>query len=284
MQLNPRYGDDPLVVLDGDPAAIAGPTVGQRRRFVEELGRLSDEQWAAPSRCEGWSAQDVVVHLDSTNAFWGFSLAAGRSGEPTRFLASFDPKAGPAELVAGAGAKAPGEVLDAFAASTESLVALLESFSAEDWTRTAEAPPGHLGAAAVVHHALWDSWVHERDVLLPLGLTPPEEPDEVAACLRYVAALAPGLALTNGADAAGTILVHATDPDLAVFVEVDGRVSVRDGAPTPDGPIDLMLTGDAVGLVEALSIRSPLDAEVPEHAAWLVQGLAEVFETDPGRR
>ena len=25
-------------------------------------------------------------------------------------------------------------------------------------------------------HALWDGWVHERDIALPLGLTPPEEP------------------------------------------------------------------------------------------------------------
>lgn len=282
MQLNPRYGDDPLVVLDGDAATIAEPTIRQRRRLVEELGHLSDEQWAAPSRCEGWSAQDVIVHLDSTNAFWGFSLSAGRKGEPTRFLATFDPKASPAELVAGAGTKAPGEVLDAFTASTEALVGLLESFSAEDWTRIAEAPPGHVSAAAVVHHALWDSWVHERDVLLPLGVTPPEDPDEVAACLRYGAALAPGLSLTNGVEDTGILAVSATDPDVALVVEVDGRVVVRTGVPV--GPVDVTLAGDAVDLVEAFSIRRPLDADVPTDKAWLVQGLADVFEADPDQR
>lgn len=282
--LNPRYGDDPVVVLEGDPAAIAGPLVRQRRRFVEELGQLSDDQWAQPSRCAGWSAQDVIVHLDSTNTFWRFSLAAGRSGEPTRFLATFDPVASPAELVAGAGPKAPEEVLASFAASTEAFAQLVESMADDEWTVLAESPPGHVSASALAHHALWDSWVHERDVLLPLGLTAPEEADEVAACLRYAAALAPGLALTNGADGTGTLLVHATDPDLAVFVEVDGRVTVRDGAPTPAGPIDLMLTGDAVELVEALSMRRPLGRELPADAAWLVQGLADVFETEPDRR
>lgn len=107
VQINPRYGDDPVVVIAGDPAAVGRPAVRQRRRFAEELARLTDDQWAHPSRCEGWSAKDVVVHLDSTNAFWAFSLSAGRTGEPTRFLATFDPVASPAELVAGAGAKAP---------------------------------------------------------------------------------------------------------------------------------------------------------------------------------
>jgi len=284
VQLNPRYGDDPVVVVEGDPTAIAGPVVRQRRRFVEELGRLSDDQWAQASRCEGWSARDVIVHLDSTNTFWTFSLSAGRAGEPTRFLATFDPVASPAELVAAAGAKPPEEVLASFSASTEAFAQLVESFTDDEWTLVAESPPGHVSATALAHHALWDSWVHERDVLLPLGRTPAEEPDEVAACLRYAAALAPGLALTNGVDATGTLALRATDPDLAFVVEVDGRVTVRDGAPTPADPIDLTLTGGAVDLVEALSMRRPLDADVPADAAWLVQGLADVFETDPDRR
>ena len=282
MQLRPRYGDDPVVVLDGDPAAIAEPAIRQRRRFMEELGRLSDEQWAAPSRCEGWSAQDVIVHLDSTNAFWGFSLSAGRKGEPTRFLATFDPVASPAELVAGAGGTPPGAVLEAFAASTGALTTLLESFAADDWTITAEAPPGHVSASAVVHHALWDSWVHERDVLLPLGIRPPEEADEVAACLRYGAALAPGMSLNNGHARTGTLALAATDPDVAVVVEDDGRVSVRAGEPS--GPVDVVLSGDAVELLEALSIRRPLGIDVPAASAWLVDGLAEVFDADPATR
>ena len=41
---------------------------------------------------------------------------------------------------------------------------------------------------------------------------------------------------------------------------------------------DLTLTGDAVELLEALSRRRPLDAEVPAEMAWMLDGVAEVFE------
>jgi uncharacterized protein (TIGR03083 family) len=35
----------------------------ERRSLVDDLRRLSDEQWDTPSLCEGWSVRDVVAHL-----------------------------------------------------------------------------------------------------------------------------------------------------------------------------------------------------------------------------
>lgn len=279
MELRPRYGDDPVVVLDGDPAAIADPAARQRRRLVDALGTLDDEQWAAPSRCEGWSVRDVVVHLDGTNAFWTHSIRAGLDGAPTELLARFDPSATPAQMVAGAGEVSPAEVLDRFAASSGALADLLCSLGPDDWSATAESPPGHVSVSTVAHHALWDSWVHERDVLLPLGVAPAEEPDEVVACLRYAAALAPGLAVTMGEDRRGVLVIESRRPAAVVEVTVAGRVTVRAGHTAGATP-DLTLSGDAVALVEALSIRRPLAPPVTGDAAWLVAGLATVFETD----
>ena len=46
---------------------------GAVQEFAAALAVLDDEQWSHPSRCEGWSSRDVIVHLDSTNAFWAFS-------------------------------------------------------------------------------------------------------------------------------------------------------------------------------------------------------------------
>ncbi|MCB1005672.1 MAG: maleylpyruvate isomerase family mycothiol-dependent enzyme [Acidimicrobiales bacterium] len=279
MQLNPRYGDDPVLVLDGAPDAIAAPAIRQRRRLVAALSELSDEQWARPSRCAGWSARDVIVHLDSTNSFWAFSVALGLQGTPSEFLATFDPVASPAELVAGAAGSPPADVLAAFATSTDALVEQWAALREDEWTRTAESPPGHVSVSAVVHHALWDSWVHERDVLLPLGIEPEVEADEVAACLRYAAALAPGLAVTRGEGRRGVLRIEATAPDIVVEVVVDGSVQVRTGAPDDAG--DLVLRGDAVALTEALSTRVPLGHDLAPEAAWLVSGLAETFEVDP---
>lgn len=62
-----------------------------------------------------------------------------------------------------------GAVRDVRRASAQSPNDLLGSLEAVDWEALAEAPPGHITVSAVTHHALWDSWIHERDVLLPLG-------------------------------------------------------------------------------------------------------------------
>lgn len=280
MQLTPRYGAQPVITLDGPPAAIAGPLIRQRRRLATALASFTDEQWSHPSRCAGWSNRDVIVHLDSTNTFWSMSIAAGVHGEPTRFLATFDPVASPAQLVTGSGDVSTGEVLARFVASTDALVGLCSSLDHAGWSAAAEAPPGHVSVSAVAHHALWDSWVHERDVLVPLGLAPEPEADEVAACLRYVAALGPALALNRGAAGSGVLAIDATGPDVVVVVDIGEQVVVRAGAagaPTAE----LRLAGDAVELLEALSVRRPLTQLIPVGSAWMLRGLSDTFDVAP---
>jgi uncharacterized protein (TIGR03083 family) len=274
MLLNPRYGPDPVLTLDGDPAAIAAPAIRQRRRLAATLATLDDEQWRHPTRCQGWTARDVIVHLDSTNSFWSLTTAAATRGEPTQYLATFDPVASPAHMVARANETSPAEVLDRFVASTDSLADLWSSFGDADWSAVGEAPPGHISVSAVTHHALWDSWVHERDVLLPLGIDATEEPDEVTSCLRYVAALGPALDLNRGNPRRGALAVRASDPAVEAVVEIGDRVHVRTGA----GDADLCLSGSAVELLEAFSIRRPFPQQPPAETSWIVQGLSTTFD------
>lgn len=279
MQLQPRYGTEPIIVLEGDPAAIATPAIRQRQRLVDVLAGFDDQQWQHPSRCDGWTNRDVIVHLGSTNTFWSYSIGAGLAGEPTRFLATFDPVATPAQLVAADADRSPGEVLEAFATSTAALVDRWAALDAQGWQATAEAPPGHLSVSAVAHHALWDSWVHERDILEPLGLAQVIEADEVAASLRYAAALAPGFAISLDRAETGTLRVEG-EPDVRIEVAITPRsATVRDLGPTEAaGAADLVLTGDAVELLETLSLRRGQPAAAPDDVAWMVQGLATVFD------
>jgi len=294
MQLTPRYGSAPVITLDGPPSAIVEPATRQRHRLVDAMAAFGDRDWAHPSRCDGWTNRDVIVHLDGTNAFWAFSITAALQGEPTRFLANFDPVASPAELVAGSHGIPNSQVMDQFQASTTALVDLLSSLDEASWSELAEAPPGHISVSAVVHHALWDSWIHERDILLPLGVTTTEEPDEITACLRYAAALAPALSITQGSTRRGLLNVVATglqpstdlptnDPidrssDLRIIVEIGDCAAVTSGG---SARADLTLTGDAVELLEAFSIRRPLDHAVPADSAWMIAGISEIFEVDP---
>ena len=279
MQLNPRYGDDPIITLDGPGASVLAPAARQRRRLAETLASFTADQWAHPTRCEGWTTREVIAHLDSTNSFWAFSITSGLAGEPTRFLTDFDPVTSPPALIASTAELATDDLLARFTASTVALVALLESIDEPGWQTLAEAPPGHLHISAVAHHALWDSWVHERDVLLPLGLPQEVHDDEVAACLRYAASLSPAFALTLAEQRIGRLAVQVAEPTLSFSVEVDGRAAVHDGAPDV---ADLVLRGDAVQLLEALSLRAPLEQPVPDDAAWLLRGLAVAFDADEG--
>lgn len=278
MKISPRYDAQPIVSLDGAPSAIGVPFLRQRRRFAKALSALSPEQWAAASRCEGWRVQDVVAHLTTTDQFWNLSIASGLAGAPTRILIGFDPKATPAALVDVVRDASSADTLAAYVEINEALCAMVESLDDGGWDVIAESPAGHVTVGATLHHALWDSWVHERDVLLPLGMSHDEEADEITASVRYAAALGPALAIQSGTSRGGALALELTAPDARVVVTVDDDVRVVEGH-APDGA--LVLSGAAVEVLEALSVRGPWRQPIPDDRAWLLAGLVEVFESSP---
>ncbi len=100
------------------------------------------------------------MHLDTATAFWSYSVVQGVRGTPTEFMATFDPVASPAEMVA-ADDIPPAELLDRFIADSDRLTDTLTSLDDDGWHTPAEAPPGHISVTALAHHTLWDSWVHQ---------------------------------------------------------------------------------------------------------------------------
>ncbi len=286
MQLTPKYDSPPVLSLDGPPGAIAEPAIRQQRRLVDTLAALTPGQWERPSRCDGWSARDVAVHLHGVHGFWQFSAAQGLKGAPTRFLATFDPVASPPRMVAAATPMSNDELVDQMRTSTAALEAQWRSFTEADWTALAEAPPGHISISAVVHHALWDSWIHERDIMLPLGITPAVEDDEVAASLRYVAALAPAFGICRGGTAHGSFTIDAghvravIDIGDAVYVRAGAAVETVDTVDTGDPAAGMVLRGDPVELLEMLSFRAPWTLQPPADSAWMLTGLAHTFDLD----
>ncbi len=275
MLITPRYEGPAVLQVDRPATDPAAPLLRQRRRLADELAGLDPEQWAAPSRCEGWSVQDVVAHLIGTNQFWALSISSGLAGSPTRYLASFDPVVTPRQMVDGLRGQTPDEVLAGFVQSNDVLAGALADVKDGAWSTPAEAPPGHIAIHAVVLHALWDSWVHERDVLLPLGIACVEEPDEVTGSLRYAAALGLALLAAGGSERVGWLAVEATDPELRFVVEAGTTAVVHDGAARPGAAC---LRGPAVDLVESLSFRVPFDHELDDADRWLLGGLAVVFD------
>ncbi len=274
MQLKPRYGANPIITIELEQVG-EHPVLRQRRRLADTLRGLSADEWQQPSRCEGWTVQDVVSHLASTNGFWALSIGAGRAGEPTRYLASFDPVATPASLVEQGRGVSPADTLTELEASGAALEAAMAGLDDVGWSTLAEAPPGHLPIRQVADHALWDCWVHERDILLPLSRTPVVEPDEVLCCLRYGAALGSAFELTAGGQGRGLTVVEVTDPAFRLVVDATGgQVRVHDGPAPASAPV---VRGDAVAVVEMLSTRDP-GVPPPPGLERLTAGLATVFD------
>jgi len=238
------------------------------------LADLNPEDWCSPSRCAGWTVQDVVSHLVGVNPFWRASVRAGLAGEPTRLLTGFDPVETPARMVAELPEMTPTEVLDRLVKSNDAFLAALDGIDDDGWSMLAEAPPGLLPIRLVVQHALWDSWVHERDIAIPLGLTPPTEADEVRSSLTYASALTCAIAIGTGINVAGTFEVMAKDPTFTCVLDVGETVEVREDLSRGEAAC---LQGDAVALVEALSLRAPFPGSVPAPWLQMIEGLATVF-------
>lgn len=276
MQLNPRYEGDAVLRLELALDDPRGALMRQRRRLLSTLRALDTGRWGEATRCAGWSVQDVAAHLVSTDRFWALSVRSGLAGSPTRFLATFDPAATPEQLVGPSRDQSPAAVLDELMASVDDLDNALAGVGPDGWSTLAEAPPGHVALEAVVLHALWDGWVHERDVVVPLGLPVTEEPDEVAACLAYVAALGPVFLATAGSQRTGRLEVAADSPPVRFVVEAGPTVTVRPPVAADAGAP--RLTGPAVDLIEALSFRAPLRHDLGAGDRWLLGGLAAAFD------
>jgi uncharacterized protein (TIGR03083 family) len=278
VKLTPRY-DGPTILTFTEPAGdVSIPLLRQRRRFARALEGLDAGQWAAPSRCEAWTVQDVVAHLATVDGYWALSAGAALRGEPTRYLDGFDPVTMPADMVDAKRDQSPAEVLDAYRAGVEAFADVVTGLDAAQWSMPAEAPPGHVPLHVMVRHALWDAWIHERDALLPLGLAQDEERDEVQASLEYAAAIGPSFLVLGGCCRRGALAVVGTDPDVVVVVELDETVTVR-GGPVPDSAV--VLEGPSVTLVDALSLRVPFPRPVAETEQWMLAGLAVAFDQLP---
>jgi uncharacterized protein (TIGR03083 family) len=270
MQITPVYDDPPVLSLP-DLGAVDAVVRQQRTRMLTVLRSLDASQWDAASRCEKWSVKDVVSHLISTDRFWAISFRAGMNGEPTRFLEAFDPVASPEQMVETMRVLPGDAVLSQYETQAANLFGALEKVA--DWSVLAEAPPGHIPLNAAASHALWDAWVHERDIVIPLGLPTTEADEEMRVVLQYAAALSPAFSVATRSGRRGSLTVEAHDPAVAFTVEVADRVVVREGG-GDGGP---QLHGAAVDLIEGLSHRAPLPT-LPPDDQWLLAGLAEVFD------
>jgi len=167
----------------------------QRRRFVAVLREFGPDDWAARSRCAEWSAQDVVRHLCDCNAI---GASVGPDDRTLDMTVGFDPRITPRGWLNASAGEPPDATLSRFVTTTEHLLAVLRARLAENRRFDMRLPYGPMDWTVLVLHGFWDSWLHERDVLLARGTEHPTDGAATGYAIAYGLFIAAVLASAFG--------------------------------------------------------------------------------------
>ena len=254
--------------IDEDLAAPAEAWRSQRARMGQWLDALPEDAWSGPTRCEDWDVTLLVRHLASGCQFLGYTLHKAAAGTATTLLTGFDTHVTVNAAAAMLGDLTPAQAREAMTVADASVEREFSALGPDGWMAAAEAPPGRVPAYLAVSHFLFDSWVHEYDLMVPRGEQPVLLVDEVVPVAAYILGLA-----SLSVDAVEPLDVRLTDLDLRIGVDaVDGGAVVTPGS-APSGAsviegrsvdvIDLAtgresgpVTGDAVGLAVLASLAA----------------------------
>jgi uncharacterized protein (TIGR03083 family) len=254
-----------------DPHHTLTALAAQQRRFGSEVATLTDEELASPSRCVGWTVADVLRHLVWVDA----TMLRLWSGDETP-TDGFDPRTTPNEFVRADRIVPNGEIRRRYLSSTEAMALELESADPKRFGHPSLSPAGRVPWWMSAMHLGWDSIVHERDVLIPLGRAMAVEPGETTPTLAYSLVLA---ALFDRGDrldvqVGPARLIRSDGPVTVWAVEV---ASDRNNGSDPHGT--RVLTGDPVATADALCGRGTLRESLRGDPTLIdrLSGLARYF-------
>lgn len=257
------YGDGGVPFsVPGRPEEIAVAWISHRQRLRNWFASLAPDGWSGATRCTDWRVLDLAQHLVSGAQFLGYTLHQSGKGEATRLLVGFDSQQTAVETAADFDGLAPQSLLEQMTAMDARVHLQLDMLSGDTAAAPAEAPPGQVPAYVAVNHFLFDSWVHERDLLLPANELPVIEPTEAAMVASYVVALA-GIARAVGDVPPPPLVlrIHLTDLDRTLLVEVDESGS-RVTFAAPEEPAHAYAeAGDLVDFATGRKIDRVLDAD-----------------------
>jgi uncharacterized protein (TIGR03083 family) len=252
-----------------DPGRLLEVFGRQRQRFVTVLRGFGPDDWAAPTRCADWSAHDVVRHLCDCNA-----VAAGTDDHPLDLTAGFDPRITPRGWPAVSASEAPGASFSRFLSTTEELLALLRDRLAQGLRFDVCLPYGPMDWTVLVLRAFWDSWLHERDVLLARGREHPTDGDATLYATAYGLFIAAAVASMFG-DQVQHKLTLGGDGGGVFDLQARGTVTLTATRATAAGP-------PAAQVTDALAGRAPIPAilgDLPASSRAALSRMAEFFNT-----
>jgi uncharacterized protein (TIGR03084 family) len=207
-------------------------------QHAELASLLDDDAWARPSRCEGWSVADVVLHLAQTNEMAQSSLdgtfGQWAKGFPTD---ARDVDDGADRLVARERGM-PVEVLRR--RWLDGAARMCDSFRAIDPSARVQWVAGTMAARTLATTRLAETWIHTNDIA-PVAPT-----DRLEHIARLTWRTIPHAFGREGLEPPGPTAFRLTAPGGGTWVF------------EPDVEAVNVIEGDGVELCEVASRRVPV--------------------------
>ena len=197
---------------EGQNAFVRDALRSQRQRLAGLLGSLDDDEWTAQSRCTEWTVHEVVRHLCDATLRCTVLL---RGGIPEG-VDHFDPRTTPIAWLARSAGERPHDTLVAFEDASTELIDEVDRHFRDATNAHLPFLYGPVPWSVAVLHMVWDAWIHERDIVLPLGRRHGSPVVESRAAAGY------GLMVS-----CWPLMVGGTQLDESVVLAGDGGGSFR---------------------------------------------------------
>ncbi len=224
------------------------------------VGDLTDDAWARPTDCPGWSVQDIVAHLAHLEHELATAEPSGLDPNGTTLSVNYTQSGVDARRAA-----TPHELIDELAAAVTTRLAALEPLP-EDPAAYPQTTPGGVQWTweTLLRNRCIDMWVHEQDIRRAIGR--PGGLDSIGAQVTTLSfASAMGYILGKLVrPPAGTSVrwrVSGEMPfDNTIVVGADGRAKSAEGFPgRPDA--ELSMSTEVFNILAA-GRRNPDQVEV----------------------
>jgi uncharacterized protein (TIGR03084 family) len=159
---------DPVV----DPVVDA--LAAQQAELQGLLGGLTDSDWLAPTRCDGWDVSDVVLHLVQSNEM----AVASATGRFAAAVAELAQDAGPARsvdegvalMVERGRGPTKEQLLERWSSGARRL---MDELQAMNLSTRVPWVAGELSARTLATTRMAETWIHTGDIAGAVGITLP---------------------------------------------------------------------------------------------------------------
>jgi hypothetical protein len=212
-----------------------------------------------------------VRHLCDANMK---AIAMGPDDRTLDRAAGFDPRVTPRQWLAASAGEPPDATLSRFVATTKERLAADRARLAQGRRFEVRLPYGSVDWKVRELHGFWDSWVHERDVLLARGTEHPTDGEATRYAAAYGLFIAATVAAALG-DPVKDKLALGGDGGGVFELDVSDGVTLTATRVTAEGPPAAQVTDALAGRSTGAAVLGDL----PASSRTALSHLANFFNT-----